>query len=265
MPRFFNRIRKQLAKDNKFFQYSRYAFGEILLVVIGILIALQINNWNEDRIARNELNEKLKSQIVAMQADRAGLSESIEMTTFRIYSILRVLKLAGIPVSSFRGVEGLYQLPDRETRYWNGPYPDEYNREFIEKVFLLSGSGPFTLKLNTTVYEEMISSGLYSKIQSDSLKTNLNNYYEGWNAETTVKYLNVLERWREALRKKGALIYDLESFENPLDLLTESPETAAALKEVMFESIWQGYLIHTSIDFIDRSVQRIHREIAQSE
>jgi hypothetical protein len=42
MPRFFNRIRKQLAKENRFFQYSRYAIGEILLVVVGILIALQV-------------------------------------------------------------------------------------------------------------------------------------------------------------------------------------------------------------------------------
>ena len=49
MPRFFNRIRKQLAKDNKFFQYSRYAIGEILLVVIGILIALQVNDWNQEQ------------------------------------------------------------------------------------------------------------------------------------------------------------------------------------------------------------------------
>lgn len=49
MPRFFNRIRKQLAKDNKFFQYYRYAFGEIILVMVGILLALQIDNWNERR------------------------------------------------------------------------------------------------------------------------------------------------------------------------------------------------------------------------
>lgn len=56
MLRFFNRIRKQLAKENKFFQYSRYAIGEILLVVVGILIALQVDNWNEERKAKRELN-----------------------------------------------------------------------------------------------------------------------------------------------------------------------------------------------------------------
>ena len=39
-----------MAKDNQFLKYSRYAIGEIVLVVIGILIALQINNWNEERI-----------------------------------------------------------------------------------------------------------------------------------------------------------------------------------------------------------------------
>ena len=49
MLNFFRRIRRNLANQNKFLQYSRYAFGEIVLVVIGILIALQINNWNENR------------------------------------------------------------------------------------------------------------------------------------------------------------------------------------------------------------------------
>lgn len=265
MINFFRRTRKQLADHNKPMKYARYAIGEIVLVVIGILIALQINNWNEERIAHNELSQKLKSQIEAMRTDRVGLLESIEMATFRIYGIKRVLKLAGIPVSSFRRWEGLYILPDKETQFWKGPYPNQYNREFIEEVFLSSGSGPFTLKLNSTVFEELVTSGLYSKIQNDSLKTNLNRYYATWNSETTIKYTDVLNRWREALRKKGALIYDLESVENPLNLLTESPETAAALKEVLFESIWQGHLIHISIDFIDQSIQGIDKEILKSD
>jgi len=49
MINFFRKIRKQLADDNKPLKYARYAIGEILLVVVGILIALQINNWNEQK------------------------------------------------------------------------------------------------------------------------------------------------------------------------------------------------------------------------
>ena len=43
---FFRKIRKQLAADNNPKKYLRYAIGEIALVVIGILVALQINTWN---------------------------------------------------------------------------------------------------------------------------------------------------------------------------------------------------------------------------
>jgi len=46
---FFRKIRKNLADDNNPLKYMRYAIGEIVLVVIGILIALSINNWNETR------------------------------------------------------------------------------------------------------------------------------------------------------------------------------------------------------------------------
>lgn len=51
---FFRKIRKQQAETNKPFNYLRYALGEIVLVVIGILIALSINNWNQNRIALEE-------------------------------------------------------------------------------------------------------------------------------------------------------------------------------------------------------------------
>jgi hypothetical protein len=46
---FFRRIRRKLANDNQFLKYGRYAIGEIVLVVIGILMVLSINNWNAER------------------------------------------------------------------------------------------------------------------------------------------------------------------------------------------------------------------------
>ena len=52
MIKIFRKIRQNLLSEGKAGKYLKYAFGEIILVVIGILIALQINNWNEDRKAR---------------------------------------------------------------------------------------------------------------------------------------------------------------------------------------------------------------------
>ena len=55
MFRFFRRLRRKLVESGKIRNYLAYAVGEILLVVIGILIALQINNWNTRRQEQQEL------------------------------------------------------------------------------------------------------------------------------------------------------------------------------------------------------------------
>ena len=67
MIRFFSKIRQNLLSRSKTRKYVKYAFGEIVLVVIGILIALQINNWNENR--KDNLKEignlkSLKSELI---------------------------------------------------------------------------------------------------------------------------------------------------------------------------------------------------------
>ena len=56
MIKFFRQIRFNLMGQNKTGKYLKYAIGEIVLVVIGILIALQINNWNENRKIKNKLD-----------------------------------------------------------------------------------------------------------------------------------------------------------------------------------------------------------------
>ena len=63
----FRKIRFNLIGENKTGKYIKYAIGEIVLVVIGILIALQINNWNQAKKDNNALNEylvKIKSHTV---------------------------------------------------------------------------------------------------------------------------------------------------------------------------------------------------------
>ena len=68
MIKFFRKIRQELLTENKIGQYLKYAIGEILLVVIGILIALQINNWNEarkSRIVETVLLKTIKSDLLS--------------------------------------------------------------------------------------------------------------------------------------------------------------------------------------------------------
>ncbi|WP_445386449.1 DUF6090 family protein [Robiginitalea sp. IMCC44478] len=83
MIRFFRQIRQRLLTDNKISKYLLYAVGEILLVMIGILLALQVNNWNEDRKRKkdkielvNTLTQHFKSQIEFLEASiRTGEDE----------------------------------------------------------------------------------------------------------------------------------------------------------------------------------------------
>ena len=68
-------------------KYFKYAFGEILLVVIGILIALQINNWNENRNARNEEQAILKALKTEISENQIILTKDLK----RHSSVLRLL------------------------------------------------------------------------------------------------------------------------------------------------------------------------------
>ena len=54
MIKFFRKIRQKLLMENKTSKYFKYAIGEIILVVIGILIALSLNNWKEDLAKQGE-------------------------------------------------------------------------------------------------------------------------------------------------------------------------------------------------------------------
>lgn len=82
MIKFFRLIRKSLLEQNKMGKYFKYAIGEIVLVVIGILIALQINNWNE----RKQNREKVDKLLVKIQKDiKTDISQIQRLTEFFRY------------------------------------------------------------------------------------------------------------------------------------------------------------------------------------
>ena len=92
MIRIFRNIRQQLVAENKVMAYLRYAIGEIILVVIGILIALQVNNWNEKRKDANFENEILSLIDQNLKQDSVSLSFELSNTKLAINLTDRLLK-----------------------------------------------------------------------------------------------------------------------------------------------------------------------------
>jgi len=77
MIKFFRKIRQKLLSENKFSRYLIYAIGEIVLVVIGILIALSINNWNESEKQKSKEIEILTSMSALLGKDQNSIEKII--------------------------------------------------------------------------------------------------------------------------------------------------------------------------------------------
>ena len=95
---FFRKIRWRLAQDNQFFKYSRYAIGEIVLVVVGILIALQINNWNENRKNSNKEITILANIHREFKQNRKQLDSVVSQHRISLNNSAKIIKL--FPITS---------------------------------------------------------------------------------------------------------------------------------------------------------------------
>jgi len=96
MLTFFKRIRRSLLSDNKHRKYLSYAIGEIILVVIGILIALQINNWNSERMDQENVKNFAKSLVDDLRGDINEIETRIiqvNKINRRIDSLIHVLNM----------------------------------------------------------------------------------------------------------------------------------------------------------------------------
>lgn len=106
MINFFRQIRQRLLSENKTGKYLKYAFGEIILVVIGILIALQINNWNEIR-QENSITQKYYDGFVTdLEKDRNLLEFLIttrKKQSISANALLRMIESQEYDLDTFYG------------------------------------------------------------------------------------------------------------------------------------------------------------------
>jgi hypothetical protein len=87
MIKFFRRYREKLLQQNKVGKYLAYAVGEIVLVVVGILIALSLNNWNQNRINNQRLNQYVASLLQDLESDKARLELCLEFDSTKMLII----------------------------------------------------------------------------------------------------------------------------------------------------------------------------------
>lgn len=148
--RLFRRVRHKLILDNKKIQYLKYALGEIILVVIGILIALQINNWNQSIKDRNSLNEYL-----------------IKVKSHTTEDIQQLEELA----------QGRKQIAELCKKARNSILNKTENDNLF--LFKISGSAfvDFYFKPNSGGYESLKNSKYYGKINNIKLDSLLAKYH----------------------------------------------------------------------------------------
>ncbi|MFK7811237.1 MAG: DUF6090 family protein [Maribacter sp.] len=146
----FRKIRRKFLSENNFSKYFIYAIGEIVLVVIGILIALQINNWNQaekDNRALNEYLVKIKS-----------------------HTIEDLYKLDSIT----RGRTQIAELCKKARTSILDKTEDENLILFMSSGFAFAD---INLKPNTGGYEALKNSSYFGKINNTPLDSLLNRYH----------------------------------------------------------------------------------------
>jgi len=164
MINFFRKIRKQLADDNKPLKYFRYAIGEIVLVMIGILLALQVNNWNETRKERIFERKVLSEILVDTEEDLTEMNNALkDLKSHQISCDIILGNLKNVLI-----------------------YNDSLDIHFADVLKMWS------LSPNSTAFEMAKTEGMHV-IKNDSIRTmaaKINNYY--------FDYIRVLEsRWQD--------------------------------------------------------------------
>lgn len=152
MIKFFRNIRQKLLTENKFSKYILYAIGEIILVVIGILIAINLNNSNEQKTLKDNVDLQLSLLKQAVYNDSLTFQSLISYSEKQIKDSERLIQLMNTSIN------------------------EKNCEEFIEKFS--NHIEVRTNVVNRSIYNEMVNSSAFSKIDQRGLKSQIATYYE---------------------------------------------------------------------------------------
>ena len=190
MLKFFRQIRQNLISQNKLSKYLFYAIGEIVLVVIGILIALQINNANETRKQRIVERSYLKRLVVDLRENKNLWKERINMQEQQL-----------------DGANGILNLSFDENQ-------NEKIRQMLPYFQALATLDD--IYINQVTFNEMVSSGNLNLISSDSIRLKL--------LDLDKQYQIIMNGWENTVKNNDKLIMDIlrdetdsDSFEFEID------------------------------------------------
>ncbi len=151
MIKFFRKIRQNLLSEGKTGKYLKYAIGEILLVVFGILIALQVNNLNEQHKSDIKENQYLKSM-------KSELLTNLTLVKKEVEGLDR----------SINGQRKLISLINTEK--------DTVDEIEISKILAVSFSSVFELNYQDGTFKELLYSGGLIAIKSDSIRREVTSW-----------------------------------------------------------------------------------------
>ena len=236
MIKLFRHLRLSLFAGEKFTAYIKYSIGEIILVVIGILIALQINNWNEQIKKQTSLKLVLTNLVENLQQDQAALKQMQQLESFRFHAFIYLLKMAG--ASSYDAAQDGHTIPPYKNDFiWKSAIPENYDKKFITEAFLWSHRSNM-VAANQAAINELKNTGMYSSINDKNLKIAITNYYNAWNIRIRGITEDLINDWQKSLESDGVITSDVAGLKDPIVLLKDHPERIALIKRLIRESAW---------------------------
>ena len=232
MIKFFRKIRQRLLTENKFSKYLIYAIGEIILVVIGILIALQINTWNDKRIKKSEVKSYAKKLILDLGQDIQDvkwIKWQAEVAYLRLDSLTNYTRR--LSIDDCKNLD-LYILT--------------YNARYR----------PFSW--NRASYEELKSTGILNYFNNDSL-VNLLVQYEAYTKHLDVDYEEDFELIKEANKLRNKVVnmnYEREPMPNYYPLITAPYGFNVEIIDYQKKDFYLE-LQRQPIDFIDKNQKKL--------